>query len=114
METPEIIQQKIDKLNDELILSKQFYKYDLICNSGWSDDMIGFFNLGNARKILTLLDNGEILQYRHFELGTVDVYMNPNRNRIIVSDNETINENNIMSFIIMYNGEWYLNNEKEI
>ncbi len=111
MERPELIEQKIEELKKQLNESKKHYQFELICTSDWSDEMIGFFNIGNAKKILTLLKDGRKLQYRHGVYGDVDVWMNPNGNRILVSENKDINESNIMSFIIWHTGEWYLNTE---
>lgn len=86
-------------------------KFEFICTSDTSRKMIGFFNIGNAEKILTLLNDGCKLQYRHGVFGNVNVWMNPERNRILVSENPTINEDNIMSYIVWCAGEWYLNTE---
>ncbi len=107
---PEIIEQEIEKLKIEIELSRKHYQYQFICDGKWSDEMIGFFNVGNAKKILTLLKDERKLQYRHSVFGDVDVWMNPNGNRILVSENKNINEENIMDAIIWWNGEWYLNN----
>ncbi len=109
MEKPQLIEQKIEELKKQLNESKKHYQFELVCTSDCSDEMIGFFNIGNAKKILTLLRDGRKLQYRHAFFGNVDVWMNPNGNRILVSENEGINEKNIMSFIIWHTGEWYLN-----
>jgi len=111
MEKPEIIEQKIKELEKQLEISKNHYQYELVCTSDRSDEMIGSFNIGNAKKILTLLREGKRLQYRHEVFGDVDVWMNGQRNRILVSKNDEINESNIMSYIIWYVGNWYLNNE---
>ena len=91
--------------------SKLHYQYESVCDDSFSDDMIGFFNLGNTRKILTLLYDGKKLQYRHEVYGIVEVYMNPQRNRILVSENKFITEDNIMSFIVWLVGKWYLDIE---
>lgn len=113
MDRPEVIEERIADLQKQLEQSKKEYQYELICNSDWSDDMIGFFNIGNTRKILAHLYNGRELQYRHEYFGTVDVYMNPQRNRISVSENGNIKESNIMSHIIWGGGDWYLNTNKK-
>ena len=95
MERPEVIEKKINELKNELEKSKEFYQYEFVCNSDWSDDMIGFFNIDNGKKILKLLNDGKELQYRHEVYGKVHVKMNPQRNRILVTDNKSINgENN--------------------
>lgn len=93
--------------------------------------MIGFFNIGNAKKILTLLKEHKILQYRHSFYGNYIVHMNQNGNRILVKHEDgteletlpcnefencstvlvyksPINEDTIMDFIIWKTGEWYL------
>lgn len=108
MERPEVIEKQIEELKVKLKESKLHYKYEFVCDDEFTTDMIGFFNLGNARKILTLLYDGKELQYRHGVYGIVNVHMNPQRNRIIVSDNKYINEDNILSFIIWLVGEWFL------
>ena len=134
MERPELIEQKIEELKKQLNESKKHYQFELVCTSVWSDEMIGFFNIGNAKKIFTLLNEGKKLQYRHEVFGIFNVYMNPQRNRILVknedySELETfvhngyenlssiicykspVNENTIMSYIIWHTGDWYLNTE---
>lgn len=105
---PEDIQKDIDKLKKELNLSKQYYEYEFVCDDEWTKDMIGFFNMGNGRKILELLNMGEQLQYRHNIYGVIDVNMNPQRNRILVSKNEYITEENILTFVFRASGEWFL------
>lgn len=105
---PEDIQKDIDKLKKELNLSKQYYEYEFVCDDEWTKDMIGFFNMGNGRKILELLNMGKQLQYRHKFYGVVDVNMNPQRNRILVSKNEYITEENILTFVFRASGEWFL------
>jgi hypothetical protein len=105
---PEIIEKEIIELEKQLEKSREYYQYEFICNSDWSDDMIGFFNLGNGRKILQLLNDGKELQYRHAAFGKVNVKMNPQKNRIIVSENTNIYEDNILTFIFRANGEWWL------
>ena len=111
-EKPEIIEQKIEELQKLLNKSKEYYQYSFVCDSDWSDDMIGFFNMGNARKILSLLNAGKKLQCRHGVYGTVNVFMNPQRNRIFVeSEGGKINEENILGFIIRGRGDWYVKND---
>ena len=85
MERPEVIKQKIKELEELLVESKNYYEYELVCSDSWKDDMIGFFNMDNLRKILNLLVEGKSLQYRHDIYGTVDVNMNPQLNRIFCS-----------------------------
>lgn len=124
----------LKKLKKELEESKKQNQFEFICNSDWSDEMIGFFNVSNAKKILSLLKDGKKLQYRHAVHGDYNVFMNPNGNRILVTNpdgtdlervsyNEfknsstvivyksPINEDTIMSFILWHTGEWFLNTE---
>jgi len=131
MERPEVIEQKIEELKIQLEESKRHYQYEFVCNSDWSDEMIGFFNIGNAKKILSLLYEGKELQYRHAVFGNFIVYMNPQKNRILVKDENgerlesqsfngfvnsstvtvyksPVNEDTIMSFIVWHTGGWYL------
>lgn len=112
MKEPKEIELEIIELQKQLIESKKFYQYKLLCNPMCSNDVIGFFNLGNARTILNALNSGEKLQLRHSIYGDVDIKMNQQRNRIIVSENENINEDNILNYIMWCRGEWYLNTEK--
>lgn len=130
MERPELIEQKIEELKKQLKESENHYHFQLVCNSNKRDEMIGLFNIGNTKKILNLLTEGRRLQYRH-SLGNYIVFMNQNKNRILVkNDDDTelesipynefkntstvivykspINENTIMSYIIWGTGEWYL------
>jgi len=134
MEKPELIEQKINELKKQLQDSKNYYQYEFVCNSDWSDEMIGFFNIGNAKKILTLLKDGRKLQYRHVVYGNYNVCMNSNGNRILVKNSDDseletlpcnefkncstvtvykspINEDTIMSYIIWHTGEWYLDTQ---
>lgn len=107
MERPEVIQKKIDLLTKQLIVSKKMYDMEHISTTGFSNDMIGFFNFANGRKILTLLQDGRKLEYSHGVYGNVDVWMNKQKNRILVSGNDGINESNILYFIFDFIGEWY-------
>ena len=107
MEKPEVIKQKIKDLQKELEVSIDFHNYELVCENSISNindggEKIGIFHIENARKILNLLWEGKKLQFRHGYYGTIDVEMNPQKNRIIVSEHEHIKENNIMNFIIHF------------
>ena len=108
IEKPEVIQKKIFELQEQLKKSEAYYEYDFICNMNNSEESIGFFNIGNAKKILSYLNNGKTLKCVHGVYGSVLVKMNPQRNRIIVSGNSSINEENIMGFIVWHSSEWYL------
>lgn len=110
MERPEVIKQKIKELEELLVESKNYYEYELVCSDSWKDDMIGFFNMDNLRKILNLLVEGKTLQYRHEFYGTVDVWMNPQLNRILCSLSDNFNEDNIINFMIWHSGKWYVKN----
>ena len=48
MEKPELIEQKIEELKKQLSESKKHYQFELVCTSNFSDEMIGFFNIGNV------------------------------------------------------------------
>lgn len=113
MEIPKEIEKKIEDLKIQLKESKKFYQYELIPYKETEEDF-GFFKISHAKKILKLLHEGKKLQYRHGLYKDVDVFMNPQKNRILVSGNEyvreDINEDNIMTFIIWVNGDWYLKN----
>ena len=112
MEKPEIIRAKIVLLEQALIESKKFHQYSLIINSQNNFEKIGFFKTGQMLQILELLYNGAKLQIRHEVYGEADVYMNPQKNRILVdSKYKDINENNICNYIIWGYGEWYINKE---
>ena len=51
MEKPELIEQRIEELKNQLQESKKYYQFELICTSKRSDKMIGFFNIRNGEKI---------------------------------------------------------------
>lgn len=120
---PDDIRKDILELEKELLISRDYYKYQFLCNSDFSDDMIGFFNMKKARTILTALQNGELLELRHDAYGTFRVRMNPQRDKILVykegeEDCETkgisrynitkgISGYNIMSFIVWHAGSWF-------
>ena len=42
MERPELIEQKIEELKNQLEASIKHYQFELICTSEWSNKMIGF------------------------------------------------------------------------
>lgn len=111
MKRPEVIEKEIEELKKQLEKSKEYYQYEFVCNSDWSDDMIGSFNMGNGRKVITLLNNGYELQYRHNVYGNVNVWMNPQKNRILVSENDNIKEKNILTFMFCASGEWWIKTE---
>jgi hypothetical protein len=106
MEKPESIRAKIKILEDLLAESEEFHRYQYVCDSNNDGETIGFFKIGNAKKILTLLNDGSRLKYKHGVWGDVIVQMNPQRNRIFVTENEHINENNIMTYIVWATGTW--------
>lgn len=70
--------------------------------------MIGFLNIGKARKIFTLLHDGRELRYIHPSYGEAMVSMNPQKNRILVTEHykNNIGEANIIDFIIRGVGDW--------
>ena len=110
MRKPEEIEKQITLLEEELERSKKHYEYNILWSGLHSikNDMIGFFNLGKARTILNSLYDGKQLQFRHEAIGTFNVHMNSQKNRILVSgDNEEISEKNIMNFIVWNAGDWY-------
>lgn len=117
MEKPEIIEAKIRELQSQLQRSQEYYRYESIYIDDEIDlnnnDMIGFFDLGKAKKILTLLNDGKQLKLSHGVYGSVLVKMNPQRNRILVTENSDINEDNIMSFIVWNAGDWYIDKDYE-
>ena len=113
MRKPEKIEYDIAQLEKELEKSKEFHNFILVCDSSTTNDVIGFFNMGNMRLILNMLHDGRHLQYRHAAFGKVDVWMNPQRNRILVSnDNDSFSEDNIIKFMCSGTGEWWIDNEK--
>ena len=110
MRTPEEVNKDIEKLKKELEESKNYHQWTKLTDDGTIEKMIGFFNIGNAELILSHLDNGKLLQYRHGCYGNVEVRMNPQRNRILVSENKDIKEGNILTFVMWATGEWYIKN----
>lgn len=120
MKKSEELKQKIDALKKEYDIAKQEESLELI----WDDsrkgifktcEMVGFFNLTKARLILGHLDKGDVLMLDHQALGRYKVYMNPQRNRILVEwfygKEGTINEKNIEGFILWNSGNWYVIND---
>jgi hypothetical protein len=107
---PEEIEAQIEELKKQLKKSREHYQYTFLCNDSESDEMIGFFNIGKAKKILTALNNGHKLELRHSFHGIISVWMNPQRNRILVKPSHL--EDSVMNFIIWCGGEWYIDNEK--
>jgi hypothetical protein len=108
MKKPEEIEKQIELLRLELEESRKFHEYKLLCNDTYSNEMIGFFNIGKAKKILTALNDGEHLQFRHALYGDINMHMNQQKNRIMLEDNKNIIEENIMNFIIWGSGDWYI------
>jgi len=114
MRTPEEVNKDIEKLKKELEESKNYHQWAKLTDDSVREKMIGFFNIGNTELILFHLDNGKLLQYRHGCYGNVEVRMNPQRNRILVSENKDINETNILNFVMRATGEWFVKRaEKE-
>lgn len=109
MERPEVIKVQIEELKKKLIESEDFYRFiPALKDEEYLINDIGFFNLHKAKIILTLLYEGKQLFYKHEALGNVLVKMNPQKNRILVTENNTINEDNIMDFIVWKSGIWYI------
>lgn len=111
MRKQEEILKDIKALEKELEESKNHYLHTKLTDDRNADDVIGFFNIGNARLIFTELYAGKTLQYRHAVYGYVYVKMNPQKNRILVTENVKINEENILNFIVWAVGEWFIKNE---
>lgn len=109
MDKPEEIQKKIDELQKLLKESKAYHEYTPLEDVKVNESDTGFFDLKRAEKILKLLHLGFTLQYRHKYNGTVNVKMNPQRNRILVTDSSQITENNILNYILRHS-EWFLKN----
>lgn len=111
MEKPEIIREKIELLKKQLEESENYHRYQLIEELN-SDEEIGFFKIGRAKRILKLLYDGVVLLLSHEIYGDYEVSMNTNRNRTLVKcvgDHEpSINEENIMTFIVWCNGKWFI------
>lgn len=113
MRTVEIIESEISALKEELEkVKKEQETFAFVCDKDSKDHDIGFFSLGNTKKILLLLVEGKTLQYRHEYLGTVDVVMNPQKNRVLVSDNSPITEEAICSHILGLYGSWFVYKNK--
>jgi hypothetical protein len=112
MRKPQEIVEEIRNLKKELKLSREYHEYVLLyADHQDAEDMICFFNMKKARVILTALVEEKQLQLRHEAYGNVNVYMNPQRNRILVinnNNNKHISEDNILNFIIWSSGDWYL------
>lgn len=83
-----------------------------LCEIGNGKNKIGFFDIENAKLIYQKLYGGFTLLYVHQILGSYNVYMNPQRNRVLVEpvnkENNDINESNIHSYIIWHYGFWYI------
>lgn len=111
MRRPEEIQADIDVLSEELRRSGIFYSWELFYTDedAYSDtEKIGFCYIGRAKKLLTALHEGKILRLVHGVFGSVELYMNQQRNRIVVGSSSYFHENNIMDFIVMHPGTWYV------
>ena len=106
---PNEIKKEISLLKEEWEKSKQYHEWKLIQDDTWTDDMIGFFNIGKGRNILQHLYDGHQLQIRHEALGVANIKLGSGKNVIIVENiNGTyFNRNNIMSFTIWNAGKWY-------
>ena len=110
---PEKIKKEIAALELELKKSEEHNRWEYLTGSDEPGDAIGFFNLAKARLILTHLNQGERLQLRHDALGTYEVYMSPQGNRILLKkESEHVTENNIMGFIVWHAGDWYKTRKK--
>jgi hypothetical protein len=110
------IQAEIDKLCLELKEAKLKESKEILWNNHSSDEMIGFCDIKKAKIILTALNNGERLLIEHEALGNYFVWMNPQRNRILVRNvifdkKKEICEDDIMKFIVIYSGIWYIVND---
>jgi len=121
MRKPNEIQKELDeiteKLKKELSESKAYHEWEkLDCET---DDTVGFHDLGKMRTILAFLYAGHTLKVHHGGFGDYAVYMNPQRNRILVDPikkicsvlingkDEGITEEKILGFICNYPTIWY-------
>jgi hypothetical protein len=108
----EEIEAQIEELKKQLEVSRNYYRFELVCDDANTAHMIGFFDMGKFRKLITLLYEGKKLQMRHSCYVDTDVYMNPQGNRICVKGSKSINEDNILHHMLWGSGNWYINNEK--
>jgi hypothetical protein len=103
-----IAKKEIKTLELELKKSEDFYKWEFLTGSDEPGESIGFFNIAKAKLILSQLNKGVRLQFRHEALGTYEVYMSQQGNRILLdSESESVNEESIMGFIVWHSGDWY-------
>lgn len=101
-------EEEIATLELELKKSEDFYKWEFLTGSDEQGERIGFFNIAKAKLILSQLNKGGRLQFRHEALGTYEVYMSQQGNRILLdSESESVNEGTIMGFIVWHAGDWY-------
>lgn len=104
MRKPEEIRKEIKSLEKELSESIKQHQYRSVEAQGLN---IGFFNTPRALEILRLLYEGAELQYRHEYYGNADVYMNPQKNRILVENTKNFGEDIIMNEIVWDRGKWF-------
>jgi len=113
MRNPEEIKKEIANLELELKKSEEYHKWEWLTGSDEPGENIGFFNIAKARLILTELSKRKRLQFRHEALGTYEVYMSQQGNRILLDvESESVNEGTIMGFIVWHAGDWYKLKEK--
>jgi hypothetical protein len=106
-------EEEIATLELELKKSEEFYKWEFLTGSDELGESIGSFNIAKAKLILTELSKGKRVQLRHDALGTYEVYMSQQGNRILVDpEGKYVKEDNIMGFIVWHAGDWYKTREK--
>lgn len=70
----------------------------------------GCFETGLTEQLCRKLWNGDVLKYEHSVYGIYYVYMNMQRNRVLVKPlgiRSNITEDNIFSFMLLHRGQWW-------
>lgn len=82
-------------------------EYELI--DVYTDDLIGWYNVGKIKKLLSLLFEGKTLEYRNeFYASPIIIKVSDDHNRMDVTQNGKSVMLDPMVFITRLDGEWYV------
>ena len=107
------MQNQIMQLNDKLIYHPLWLDSQEVIQI---HEEIGSYNIDKLCRILSSLHEGNYLLMQHEVYGEYRIHMNPQRNRIVITEmqktNKHITENEIFAFMLVYPSNWYIVSDK--
>lgn len=98
-----------DAKDTAMELFPEFFKKEYEPIDVYTDDLIGWYNVGKIKKLLSLLFEGKTLEYRNEFYGfPIIIKVSDKHNRMDVTQNGKSVTLDPMVFITRLDGEWYI------